>query len=64
MAQACQATVNPRNLSPRYPDDVEVPSFSGKVVCAKCGGRGNKIDVRPDWKEQPARPSLTGKVWR
>ena len=35
-----------------------------RVVCAKCGGRGNKIDVRPNWKEQPAGGSLTGKVWR
>jgi hypothetical protein len=29
------------------------------VVCAKCGGRGNKIDVRPNWKEQPPQASLT-----
>ncbi|MGB7832147.1 MAG: hypothetical protein WBL84_08050 [Xanthobacteraceae bacterium] len=28
-----------------------------RVVCAKCGSRGNKIDVRPNWKEQPARPT-------
>jgi hypothetical protein len=48
----------------KYPEDTEVPWFRSRVVCAKCGGRGNKIDVRPDWKEQPARPSLTGKVWR
>jgi hypothetical protein len=34
------------------------------VVCAKCGGRGNKIDVRPNWKEQPSGPSLVGKEWR
>jgi hypothetical protein len=44
-----------------YPADVEVPSFRPRVICAKCGGRGNKIDVRPNWKEQPAQPSLTGK---
>ena len=25
----------------------------GGVACAKCGGRGNKIDARPNWKEQP-----------
>jgi hypothetical protein len=24
-----------------------------KVMCAKCGARGRKIDVRPNWKEQP-----------
>jgi hypothetical protein len=47
-----------------YPADVEVPSFRSRVVCAKCGSRGNKIDVRPNWKEQPAQQSLTGKVFR
>jgi hypothetical protein len=63
-AQAWQATVNPRDLSPQYPDDVEVPSFAAKVVCAKCGARGRHIDVRPNWKEQPPSESLTGKQWR
>jgi hypothetical protein len=29
-----------------------------------CGGRGRHIDVRPNWKEQPSKPSLTGKQWR
>ena len=38
--------------------------FRSRVVCAKCGSRGNKIDVRPNWKEQPPSESLTGKVWR
>jgi hypothetical protein len=47
-----------------YPADTEVPSFRPRVVCAKCGSKGNKIDVRPNWKEQPAGPSLTGKQWR
>jgi hypothetical protein len=47
-----------------YPADAEVPSFGRRVVCAKCGGRGNKIDVRPNWKEQPPSASLTGKQWR
>ena len=42
-----------------HPADTE-----GRVICAKCGSRGNKIDVRPNWKEQSAQPSLTGKVWR
>ena len=27
--------------------------FRRRVVCAKCGDRGNKIDVRPNWKEAP-----------
>jgi hypothetical protein len=48
----------------KYPDDVEVPSFASKIVCAKCGARGRHIDVRPNWKEQPPSESLTGKVWR
>ena len=37
-----------------YPADTEVPWFRTRVVCAKCGGRGNKIDVRPNWKEPAA----------
>ena len=41
-----------------YPADTEVPYFRNKVVCAKCGGRGHKIDVRPNWKEQPTRPTV------
>ena len=47
-----------------YPADTDVPWFRSRVVCAKCGGRGNKIDVRPNWKEQPPSESLTGKQWR
>jgi hypothetical protein len=43
-----------------YPAKTEVPSFGPRVVCAKCGSRGNKIDVRPNWKEQPSRPSVCG----
>ena len=30
----------------------EVPSFASKIVCAKCGGRGNKIDARPNSNTQ------------
>jgi hypothetical protein len=48
----------------KYPEDTEVPWFRTRVVCAKCGARGNKIDVQPNWKEQPPQQSLTGKVWR
>jgi hypothetical protein len=47
-----------------YSAETEVPYFRSKVVCAKCGNKGDKIDVRPNWKEQPTQPSLTGKVWR
>jgi hypothetical protein len=42
-----------------YPGDTEAPFFANKVVCAKRGARGRHIDVRPDWKEWPTRPSLT-----
>jgi hypothetical protein len=47
-----------------YPAETEIPYFKSRVVCAKCGSRGNKIDVRPNWKEQPTGPSLTEKQWR
>ena len=47
-----------------YPADTEVPWFRSSVKCAKCDGRGNKIGLRPNWKEQPPQPGLTGKVWR
>ena len=30
-----------------YPVETEVPYFRSRVVC---GSRGNKIDVRPNWK--------------
>jgi hypothetical protein len=46
----------------KHPDDVEVPWFRSRVVCAKCGARGRHIDVRPNGEEQPPRESLTGKV--
>ena len=41
-----------------YPAETEIPYFRSRVVCAKCGSRGNKIDVRPNWKEQPAGPTV------
>jgi hypothetical protein len=47
-----------------YPADTEAPSFRSRVVRAKCGSRGNKIDVRPNWKEQPSGLSLVCKEWR
>jgi hypothetical protein len=47
-----------------YPAETELPYFSSRVVCAKCGSRGRHIDVRPNWKEQPPQPSLTGKQFR
>jgi hypothetical protein len=47
-----------------YPVETEIPYFKSRVVCATCGSRGNKIDVRPNWKEQPTQTSLIRKVWR
>jgi hypothetical protein len=47
-----------------YPAETEEPSFRPRVKCGKCGSRGNHIDVRPNWKEQPNQPSLVGKEWR
>ena len=47
-----------------YPAETEIPYFKSRVVCAKCGGRRDKIDVRPNWKEQSPQASLTGKQWR
>jgi hypothetical protein len=31
-----------------YPADIEIPYFKSRVVCAKCGSRRDKIDVRPN----------------
>ena len=39
-----------------YPSDTPVPWFRSKVKCAKCGARGNRIDVRPNWNKQPGMP--------
>jgi hypothetical protein len=35
-----------------YPRDTPFPWFRSKVKCAKSGARGNRIDVRPNWKER------------
>jgi hypothetical protein len=45
-----------------YPDDAEVPSFSRRAKCDKCGGK--RVDVRPNWKEQPTCENLTGRPGR
>jgi hypothetical protein len=39
-----------------YPGDTPVPWFESKVKCGKCGARGRRIDVRPNWKEKPGMP--------
>ncbi len=36
-----------------YPADTEVPWFGRHVVCNKCGAKGRRIDVRPNWKKRP-----------
>jgi hypothetical protein len=43
------------------PAETEVPSFGHRAVCGKCGGK--RVDVWPNWKEQPPSESLTGKQW-
>jgi hypothetical protein len=40
-----------------YPGDTPVPWFGTKVKCGKCGARGRRIDVRPNWKERPGMPT-------
>ena len=42
----------------RWPDDVPVSSFEPRMVCTHCGIIG--ADARPNWREQPARESLSG----
>jgi hypothetical protein len=44
-----------------WPGDVPVPSFGPRMVCTGCGIIG--ADARPNWKERPARPTLTGGQW-
>jgi hypothetical protein len=38
-----------------YPADIEVPSFQRRAKCSNCGGK--RVDVRPNWKEQPTIPT-------
>jgi hypothetical protein len=40
-----------------YPAATEIMYFKRRVVCAICGARGNRIDVGPNWKEQPLMPT-------
>jgi hypothetical protein len=42
----------------QYPGDLLVREFGPRMVCTRCGIVG--ADARPNWKEQPARESLTG----
>jgi hypothetical protein len=41
-----------------YSDEVLVLAFGARMVCTCCGIIG--ADARPNWIEQPERPSLTG----
>jgi hypothetical protein len=45
----------------RWPDDLPMTLFDARMVCTRCGIIGT--DVRPNWKERPDRPSLTGGQW-
>ena len=38
-----------------YPAETEIAYFKDRVVCAKCGARGNKIDVGRTGKRRRAR---------
>jgi len=46
----------------RWPDETPAPTFGPRIVCTAYGIIG--ADARPNWKEQPARESLTGAQWR
>jgi transposase len=48
-----QALIDPSS----YPDDTPVPWFQSRATCGKRGSKGRWIDVRPNWKEQPVRPT-------
>jgi hypothetical protein len=45
-----------------FSDAVSVPAFAPRMVCTRCGIVG--ADARPNWQEQPAQESLTGRQWR
>ena len=42
-----------------WPAETTVPSFTGRMRCSVCHSK--RVDVRPNWKEQPPGNSLTGK---
>ena len=41
-----------------YWADLAVTSFIARMKCNWCGDK--RVDMRPNWKEQPPRESLTG----
>ena len=45
----------------KYPDDTEVPWVRCQGSVREVRGACRHIDVRPNWKEQAAGPSLAGK---
>jgi hypothetical protein len=44
-----------------FGDAIPVPAFGPRMVCTGCGIVG--ADARPNWKDRPSRPSLTGTQW-
>jgi hypothetical protein len=44
-----------------YPNVGEVPPFQRRAKCGKCGGK--RVNVRPNWKEQPVRPTKLDYRW-
>jgi hypothetical protein len=37
-----------------YRPDTPIPGFRPRVKCGKCGGK--RVDVRPNWREEPGAP--------
>jgi hypothetical protein len=48
----------------KYSDDTEMLWFTKKSGVREMLRPRRHIDVRPNWKEQPPRESLTGKRWQ
>ena len=46
-----------------WPTQLPVPTFGPRTVCTR-GGIIGADARRPNWKEQPARESLSGVQWR
>src|ERR1700730_15251958 len=56
------ATESPKALAERTLATLQrLQGSQGESVAPSAAGRGNKIDVRPNWKEQPPSEGLTGR---
>ena len=45
-----------------WPDEAPVQAFGPRMVCTRCGIIG--AEARPNWRDLPARETLTGTQWR